>query len=124
MNDLARLDLAIAAASTRLTMLLEQRAALTAGKTVTVAAAPDADPLDAKARELRDACRMRGLPVTGDDHVDEGAAASLLAKSAKTLRNWRAEHRPIPFRKRAGRIEYALMELARHLVEPGDEENS
>ncbi len=118
MNDLQRLDAEIAAVAGRLTGLLQRRAAL-AGGAPSSPAVPAQDAVAMKERELRVACRDRGLPLTGDDHVLEADAAVLLRRSAKTLRNWRAENRPLAFRKRAGRIEYALQTLAQHLVASG-----
>ena len=57
---------------------------------------------------LRDAAIERGHRVTGDDFVDTRAAADLLARSPRTLRNWRAQDDPIPWRRINGRTQYAL----------------
>lgn len=74
------------------------------------------DPVDEMLERLREACQVRGLFVTWDDHVTERIAAELLGREMGTLRNWRSQHRPLKFRKLNGRIEYPLSELARMLV--------
>jgi len=74
-------------------------------------AAGDADARDALTL-MRAAALMAGIQMTWDDHVTERDAARLLNRAPRTLRNRRALDRPLPFRKRAGRIEYALADLA------------
>lgn len=100
---------------------LDRLAAEVAALRRAVAAAPEdeaeheAVALDLKVAELARACRERGLPVSGDGHVSEAAAAALLGLSPFTLRNRRLTDRPIPCRRFGRRIEYALTDLAAHL---------
>ncbi len=74
-------------------------------------AAGDADARDALTL-MRAAALMAGIQMTWDDHVTERDAARLLNRARNTLRNRRGLDCPIPFRKRSGRIEYALSDLA------------
>jgi hypothetical protein len=75
-------------------------------------ALPDIDP---GARDeltlMRAACVVMRIQPTWDDHVSERDAARLLNRSPQTLRNRRGLDCPLPFRKRGGRIEYALSAL-------------
>ena len=55
-----------------------------------------------------------------DGWVDERTAALLLERVPGTLRNWRAGHQPLAYRRIGGprgRVMYNLQELARHLLE-------
>lgn len=69
---------------------------------------------------MRAACVMMGVQRTWDDHVSERDAAKLLRRSPSTLRNRRAMDRPLPFRKRGGRVEYALADLSAWGIDPTD----
>lgn len=73
--------------------------------------------IDAQVAGLRAACIANDRPIIGADRVDEPTAAWLLGRSPGTLRNWRAQHRPIPFRKPGGRVTYAIADLARWMNE-------
>jgi hypothetical protein len=66
---------------------------------------------------LREACRTIGVVISGDDRVDEGAAAMLVGRKPKTLRNWRHTHRPIPYVERCRRISYSIGDIAKWLTE-------
>ena len=79
---------------------------------------PDADPVELKRRELQAKCQELGIPVTWDGYVSEAAAADCLGRRPATLRGWRDQQQPIPFRKVGGRVQYALCDLASHLVGP------
>jgi len=70
--------------------------------------APDPDPVP----DLRRGCADMGIRVSHDGYVDEAGAAQLLGKSKSTLRNWRDQYRPIPFRRFLGKIEYSLADIA------------
>jgi hypothetical protein len=70
---------------------------------------PDADALTL----MRAACVTMQIVRSWDDHVSERDAAKLLNRSPKTLRNRRALDRPLPFRRRGGRVEYALIDVCR-----------
>lgn len=62
---------------------------------------------------MRAACVAMQIVRTWDDHVSERDAAKLLCRAPKTLRNRRALDRPIHFRRRGNRVEYALIDLCR-----------
>ncbi len=66
---------------------------------------------------MRAACVALGITVSWDGFIGEPDAARLLRRSPSTLRNRRAMDRPIPFRKRARRVEYALSDLAKWSAE-------
>lgn len=75
------------------------------------------DPAEQMVERLREACRVLGSFVTWDGFVSERTAAHLLGREPGTLRNWRGQHRPLPFRKLHGRVEYQLGDLANLLVD-------
>ncbi|HEY0464197.1 MAG TPA: hypothetical protein VGC79_08315 [Polyangiaceae bacterium] len=62
------------------------------------------------------------LRLTGDGYVDEAGAALLLGVSPRTLRRWREEARPIPYRRMCGRPQYSLDALGEflHALPSGD----
>jgi hypothetical protein len=64
---------------------------------------------------LTAACAEQAITVSADGYILESAAARLLGRSKTTLRNWRYEARPLPFRLLGGRIEYRLADLASFL---------
>jgi len=66
---------------------------------------------------MRAACIAMSIAVSWDLHIGEADAARLLRRAPSTLRNRRALDRPLPFRKRSRRIEYALADLARWSLE-------
>ena len=70
--------------------------------TATASVTQPPDPVAAKAEELKTACRELAILVSWDSHVTEPAAAQLLGKAPTTLRNWRDQRRPLPFRKLGG----------------------
>ena len=76
---------------------------------------PEANPI-ASADALRMVCRERGLWISPDGAVREEAAADILGKQAKTLRNWRANGAGPPWFRRAGRVVYPLDGLAAELA--------
>lgn len=78
------------------------------GQSIALAASVEADVLTL----MRAACLMMGIERTWDDHVSERDAAKLVRRSASTLRNRRGLDCPLPYRKRAGRVEYALSDLS------------
>lgn len=64
---------------------------------------------------LRHACALMGIRPSWDGYVSEAAAARLLNRSLKTIRNRRHAEGGIPYRKgagRNGRVEYSLADLA------------
>lgn len=75
----------------------------------------DAEALAERVEALRAACRTRGHWIAPDDRVREDAAADLLGYSPKTLRNRRYEGAGLPFVTRAGRVLYALADIAADL---------
>ena len=75
-----------------------------------------AEPNFGKLDQLRAACRDLQIPVSVDGFVLERDAAQLIGKAPHTLKNWRDQRRPIPFRKLGGRIQYDLAELAAFLA--------
>lgn len=77
----------------------------------------DIPPEVAKLSALRAACDRLGARVTWDEFVSEATAARLLNRKPKTLRNRRSIDRPIETRKVAGRIEYALRDIALYIVQ-------
>src|SRR5688572_1315755 len=64
------------------------------------------DLLAAKIVEFRQACVDSGVPVMPGELVYETAAASLLGKKPKTLRNWRQSDGRLPWQAFAGRTAY------------------
>lgn len=76
----------------------------------------DIPPEVAKLSALRVACDRMGFEITFDEYVTEAAAARLLNRKIKTLRNRRHLDQPIETRKVGGRVEYALADIARYLV--------
>lgn len=76
--------------------------------------------IETVALSLRAACEASGKRVSGEGRVDEATAAWLVGREPGTLRNWRSLHRPIPFQKRAGRVSYLLVDIARWTLESGD----
>jgi hypothetical protein len=62
--------------------------------------------------QARSADRDLAILVTWDGHVIERDAARLLGKAPHTLKNWRDQHQPLPFRKLGGRVQYDLADLA------------
>jgi hypothetical protein len=59
-------------------------------------------------------CRENNHIIFPGDRVDETTAAVLLGKSPGTLRNWRAQDRPLPYSRTGngrGRIYYLLSDL-------------
>ncbi|HHT41212.1 MAG TPA: hypothetical protein GX000_06190 [Actinomyces sp.] len=75
------------------------------------------DPLSDTLAQLREACAARGLRVTHDEYLPERDAAELLGRAPGTLRGWRAEGRAPEYRRRLGRVEYALTALAEFTTE-------
>lgn len=75
--------------------------------------------IEATADGLREACRVAGKPISGDDRIDEATAAMLISRKPKTLCNWRHTSRPIPFLERGRRISYSIPDIARWMQEGG-----
>lgn len=76
---------------------------------------PVADPgarIEARVKELRDACQSTGRMVTPDGRVREEVAAELLGLAPGTLRNWSYGDSPLPFTRVARRRTYRLADLA------------
>ncbi|MBZ9604268.1 hypothetical protein [Phyllobacterium chamaecytisi] len=65
---------------------------------------------------LRESCRDRNIPISGDGYVREADAARLVNRSAHTLRNWRQQHCPLAFRRLGNRVEYSLDVISEFLV--------
>ena len=78
------------------------------------------NPVEVKAKQLREACLETGISLTADGFIGEHNAARLLNRSATTLRNWRYTEQPLKFRVLGGRIEYGLSDLAGFLAERGE----
>jgi len=70
-------------------------------------------PLEARVRELREACRRHGHLVTADDRVRENVAAELVGRAAGTLRNWALAGGPLLPVRVAGRRLYRLVDIAK-----------
>jgi hypothetical protein len=85
---------------------------------VTTSQAADDPEADAYVEKLLQHCRARGLRVSVTDTVDAATCAELCGRSLQTLANWRALGRGPLFRRRAGRIEYALGDIADFLLTP------
>lgn len=66
--------------------------------------------LELSAQEL--VKQRAGETITGDGRVSEVVAARLLGHHPDTLRNWRDAGEGPPYYKPAGRITYALRDLA------------
>lgn len=81
------------------------------------------DPLAETEAMLRRCAEDRGFRITPDGHVSEAAAAELLGRAYNTVRNWRSQHRPLPFRRFLGRIEYSLADLARFTIEAAEKDD-
>lgn len=76
----------------------------------------DPPPVNAPPDDLtvmRAACAALHIATSWDGYVGEVDAARLVRRAPSTLRNRRALDCPIPHRKCAGRVEYALTELVR-----------
>ena len=88
----------------------------------------ESDSLDVEALELVEKllqdCHARGLRVSVTDTVDAATCAELCGRSLQTLANWRtpAIGRGPIWRRRAGRIEYRLRDIADFLLTPDEEE--
>jgi hypothetical protein len=82
------------------------------------------DDLDVEGRErvemLLQYCRERGLPVSVMRTVDAATCAELCGRSLQTLANWRTLGRGPIYRRRVGRIEYALADVADFLLTPDE----
>lgn len=118
---LARFDAAFAAHRRAADRLTIEAAALRA------LIAPPASAADGEATEtlarLRETAEARGFQITGDGFLAERDAAELLGRSPSTLRRWRAEGAGPAWRRRLGRVEYALSDLADFVAsttDPGD----
>jgi hypothetical protein len=111
-EDSAGIDRVLAALCARVAVLEAKLEALTVTGSVT----QPPEPVAAKVEELKTACRELAIMVSWDSHVTEPAAAQLLGKAPTTLRNWRDQHRPLPFRKLGGRVQYDLADLAAYIV--------
>lgn len=69
---------------------------------------------------LRRWARENGFPVFPGDRVGPAAAAKILGKSEKTLKNWRAGGTSLPYcrpGRRRGTVSYFLRDLAEQLRE-------
>lgn len=68
-------------------------------------------------KSLRSWCAQNDQHVTPAGRVAEGVAAELVDRSAKTLRNWRAQGVGPPYYRAGdqGRVEYRLLDLAEYL---------
>lgn len=75
-----------------------------------------ADPVEHMTERLQSACRDMGAFITWDNFVSERTAAALLSREASTLRNWRTQHRPLPYRKLHGRVQYQLSDIAKLII--------
>lgn len=84
---------------------------------------PIVDPVAETEAMLRRCAEERGYRITPDGYVSEAAAAELLGRAYNTVRNWRSQHRPIPFRRFLGRIEYSLADLARFTIEAAEKDD-
>jgi hypothetical protein len=62
--------------------------------------------------ELRAWLTDKGHWVGPSGAVTEAAAAAALDRSPSTLRGWRYTDQRLPFKKQAGRVRYALADLA------------
>lgn len=78
------------------------------------------DPIASMTERLREACRDNGYFVTWDNFVSERTAAAMLGREPGTLRNWRTAHRPLPFRKLHGRVQYQLADIAALIIAADD----
>lgn len=76
-----------------------------------------ADALQQKVDQLLAVIEAAGLPMTFDGFIDEGSAAPLLNWSPFTMRNRRLQDQPIRFRKVGRRVEYAVTDLAKYLLD-------
>jgi hypothetical protein len=74
---------------------------------------PTVNPVE----QLREMCLERGMFVSHDGMVREADAAALMGLAPRTLTNWRANGRALPFVKRAGRPLYALTDVAAWIAE-------
>lgn len=61
-------------------------------------------------------CAAASIPVSFDGYVREADAALLLGWSRLTLRNRRLTDEPIPYRRLGRTPEYALLDLARFVL--------
>lgn len=61
---------------------------------------------------LRQACTGLGISVQWDNTVSEADAATLLNRSALTLRNWRLGSRQLEYTRSGNRARYALVTIA------------
>lgn len=61
---------------------------------------------------LKNDCRDFDIVWAVSGTITEGDLARLIGLEEKTLKNWRYEHCPIPYRKIGGRVRYALADVA------------
>lgn len=87
---------------------------------MTASRAADDPAADELVEKLLQHCRARGLRVSVTDTVDAATCAELCGRSLQTLANWRTLGRGPVFRRRAGRIEYRLADVADFLLTPDE----
>lgn len=80
------------------------------------------DAIATYAVELRQLCAENGrhvapAPPTDVGLVDESVAAWLVDRAVGTVRNWRMQHSPLPYRVKGRRVRYALVDIARYMLE-------